>query len=463
MSHQGADAILEFLKSPQNKPLRDLIELAASEDPEALKYVEFIQEEIGKKFKSVDDSGGGALESTHLSIKLDAKDGQEGIRAVDPDMIYYFNEFGLLKNEKKDDNTLDYEQYEKIGQQLELYMFHILIHKYKFKAKVIGNSNIAKKKKMKLTDYQYKTLLFSPKFEQADTVVIIIPPIRGCISYKALAIDEGLSYGTLLPYIEKILSWNPKPVKKKKKGSDALKKGSDSLKKGKADKKKDKEQKEEVHDEKKASNEPVRRWGILIMDPQGKDTNSNKYSIIKIYDKWLSKRIPSVGLFGFHPHKAEPAHRRTGSDESIASTLSAAPGSGPKSKAEIKNLFFLGCLNNGELISHLMHRRGQSVANVTKGCLFLGADDPYDANDATKEIYSKCGVNYLNSTLPRETVIEGKKVNGDPYIIRRKSAGNPRYCVQSACPSIIKFLKDALIEKEMEDIDEEDEQKTEAD
>lgn len=197
---------------------------------------------------------------------------------------------------------------------------------------------------------------------------------------------------------------------------------------------------------------------------QGLDSNNNKYSIIKIYDKWLSKRIPSVGFGGFQiPKKPEAGHRRTGSDESVSTTLSSF-GSGPNIKVEIRNLFFIGGLHNAELISHLLHRRGQSVEQVTKGCIFLNADDPYDANDVTKSIYAKCGINYLNSTKPRDEVIEGKKVNGDPYIIKRVSSGNPRYCCQSAFTSIIKFIKDALIEKtsnndDNNDMNEEDEYK----
>jgi len=197
----------------------------------------------------------------------------------------------------------------------------------------------------------------------------------------------------------------------------------------------------------------------MILDPQGLDTNNNKYSIIKIFDKWLSKRIPSVGLFGgFHPRKSAETHKRTGSDESITSMISVI-GNGPRIKTEIKNLFFIGGLNNGELISHLLHRRGQSVENVIKGCIFLGSNDPYDANDVTKSIYSKCGINYLNSTLPRDTVIDGKKVNGDPYIIKRVSSGGQRYCCQSAYSSIINFIKQALIQQNIDDIQDEESKK----
>lgn len=277
-----------------------------------------------------------------------------------------------------------------------------------------------RKKRQKKNDFKYKTILFSPKFEQCDSIIVIIPPNRGCVTYNSLAIDEGLAYGTMLPYIEKILSWNPKVNKKG----------------GKKNKKKK---------DKPTTKQALRRWGIMILDPQGLDANNNKYSIIKIFDKWLSKRIPSVGLFGgFHPRKqSEPAHRRTNSDESITSTLSAV-GSGPRIKIDIKHLFFIGAGSNGQLISSLLHRRGQSVEKVMRGCIFLGSDDPYDANDTTKSIYTQCGINYLNSTLPQGQQIEGKKVNGDPYIIKRVSSGNTRYCCQSAFNPIIKLIQKAV-------------------
>eukprot|EP01084_Bolivina_argentea_P130599 230549_1 len=439
MTHQGAEDILDFLQNPKNKPLRDLIELAIHEDEGALTYVEFIQEEISKKFKSV-DSGGNALDAFHLSIKLDPTDGQDALRSIDSEKVYYFNEFGVLKNEQKEDNNLSFDQYAKVGEELTLFMFHILTKLYKFKAKVVGNQKIAKKKDKKQRDFKYKTVLFSPGFEQCDSIVVLIPPHRGSITYNSLAIDEGLAYGTMLPYIEQILTWNPKSKKKRKQSKP--KKPSDA-----AATETDKTNKKNHHHHKKAANAPPGRWGIMILDPQGLDANNNKYSIIKIYDKWLSKRIPSVGLFGgFHPGK--PTHQRTGSDESISSTLSATGGA--RAKAEIKRLYFVGGLGNGELISHLLHRRGQSVENVIKGCIFLGSDDPYDANDVTKGIYKKCGINYLNSTLPRGQVVEGKKMNGDPYIIQRVSAGNPRFCCQSAYSSIMEFIKKSCMESNVD-------------
>merc|ERR1712244_23712 len=143
-----AEGILTFLQNTKNKPLRDLIELAVNDDEEALNYVEFIQEEISKKFKSVDDSE-GALPSMHLSMTLDPKDGQDGIRSVDGSKVYFFNEYGILKNEEKVDNELSFDQYEKLGSELTYYMFHLLTTKYKFKAKVVGNLGVSKKKKKK--------------------------------------------------------------------------------------------------------------------------------------------------------------------------------------------------------------------------------------------------------------------------------------------------------------------------
>ena len=270
-----------------------------------------------------------------------------------------------------------------------------------------------------------KTLLFSPKFEQCDSVVVLIPPHRAGVTYNGLAIDEGLAYGTMLPYIEKILSWNPKLKKKK-------------MKKKKADPVED-----EMQDTEK---QPMRRWGVMILDPQGKDVNNNKYSIIKVYDKWLNKRVPSSGLGGFGFNPRHKGHARHNSNDSITSSISSV-GSDLRIKVEIKNLFFIGALGNAELISHLLHRRAQSVENVVKGCIFLGADDPYDANDVTQASYARCGVNFLNSKLPRDTAIEGSKMNGDPYIIRRVSSGGTRYCCQAAYKSVIKFMQQAVAER----------------
>jgi len=431
------DAVISFLNDGRNKPLRDLIELAVNEDDEAVKYMNFIQEEIAKKFKNVDGSG-TALDPMHLSMSLDQGESQDAIRGLS-DCQYYFNEFGVLKNASKDTNELTFSDYERIGGEIPFYLFHVLTTQYKFKAKVVGNQGMKKKKKKGHPDFTYKTLLFSPKFEQCDSVVVMIPPHRGGVTYNGLAIDEGLAYGTMLPYIEQILSWNPKLKKKKKKAAEKSEKSD----------KKD-EEKKDSDTAGTAKKQPMRRWGILILDPQGKDVNNNKYSIIKVFDKWLNKRIPSSGLggFGFQP-RPKGHHKRKSSLDSITSSISSV-GSDLRIKVDIKNLFFVGALGNAELISHLFHRRGQSVQNVTKGCIFLGADDPYDANDVTQSIYARCGVNYLNSKLPRDTAIEGNKMNGDPYIIRRVSSGGTRYCCAAAYKSVIKFLKEAVEDKPKE-------------
>ena len=58
--------------------------------------MEFIQEEIAKKFKSSAGSGKYALDSFHLAHTLDQKEGQDSIRAVDPETQYYFNEFSPI-------------------------------------------------------------------------------------------------------------------------------------------------------------------------------------------------------------------------------------------------------------------------------------------------------------------------------------------------------------------------------
>jgi len=435
------DGLLSFLNDPKHKPLRDLIELAVDDDEDAVRYMEFLQEEIGKKFKSATGSGKYALDSVHLTKELDSKGGQDGIRAVDGDKKYYFNEFGVLKNEAADDNQLTYDQYNMIGQQLPHYLFHVLTKQYKFRAKVVGSHKSLKKakKQKKSHDFSFKTILFSPRFNECDSIVVLIPPKRATMTYTGLAIDEGLAYGTMLPYIEEILSWNRRPSKPSNVSNapngpiSAVSADSESI-------------------------DPApRRWGILVLDPQGRDANNNKYSIIKVYDKWLNKRIPHSGFHGIGFHiKQSPSHgtlRRSDSLDSVSTSLSL---SDLKVKTDIKNLFFIGALQNGALISNLLHRRGSSLQSVVRGCIFLGSDDPYDANDVTKAIYSRCGINYLNSKLPRGEVIEGTKVNGDPFIIKRVSSGNPRYCCQAAFKSAMGFIQKAVEEEATKELQDEE-------
>lgn len=115
---------------------------------------------------------------------------------------------------------------------------------------VVGNQKMSKKSKKgkKAINFQYKTILFSPRFQECDSIVVLIPPQRAAITYTGLAIDEGLAYGTMsvlcwctlihfvffflyficvfilwlhqsiitfirLPFIEEILSWNKQSVK----------------------------------------------------------------------------------------------------------------------------------------------------------------------------------------------------------------------------------------------------------
>ena len=73
---------------------------------------------------------------------------------------------------------------------------------YKFKAKVVGNQKMSKKakKQKKGTDFQFKTILFSPRFQECDSIVVLIPPHRATVTYTGLAIDEGLAYGLLIVF-----------------------------------------------------------------------------------------------------------------------------------------------------------------------------------------------------------------------------------------------------------------------
>merc|ERR1712113_510081 len=118
-----------------------------------------------------------------------------------------------------------------------------------FKPKQIGRAkNRVTKKKNNQTisiDYMYKTLLFSANFNKASTIFVILPPFRAGICYWDLCVDKGIAYSSMMPYIEHVMQ----------------------LKNGKC--------------------------GVLLYDPKGLDTNTNPYSIFKIYDRFLSKRIKS--------------------------------------------------------------------------------------------------------------------------------------------------------------------------
>mmetsp|Transcript_35516 Transcript_35516/g.43884 ORF Transcript_35516/g.43884 Transcript_35516/m.43884 type:complete len:265 (+) Transcript_35516:591-1385(+) len=243
----------------------------------------------------------------------------------------------------------------------------------------------------------------------------MIAPKRALISYPSLILEQGIAYGTMIPYIDDIMKLNT---------------------------------------------ETKHKWGVLVMDPQGKDANNNKYSIIKIFDKWLSKRIPTLGLFKSLGIVKKDTHantnnddskgnehakhkRRDSDDESIISSISTVTDGTPK-RCDIKNLFIIGASNNGQWISHLMHRRGVEMQNVIKGCIFIGADDPYDVSESTEIIYKKTARNWVNSGLQIDTKLEGKKLNGEDFIIQRVSAGNTKYCVTSAQKSVINFMKNQI-------------------
>merc|ERR1712228_659856 len=165
-------------------------------------------------------------------------------------------------------------------------------------------------------------------------------------------VDKGIAYGSMLPYIEHVLQLNNG------------------------------------------------QCGVLLYDPKGLDTNTNPFSIFKIYDKFLSKRIRSK---------------------------------------KIKKVVFIGALTEGNLISHLLDRRGNELKDVVTSCIFLGCDDPY-----MTKIYAKCASNYVNSTLEIGTNETGTKSNGDKYIIPRKSAGIASFCCIAAFPAVIKEIKESL-------------------
>eukprot|EP00484_Ammonia_sp_Unknown_P018289 CAMPEP_0197034732 /NCGR_PEP_ID=MMETSP1384-20130603/12737_1 /TAXON_ID=29189 /ORGANISM="Ammonia sp." /LENGTH=883 /DNA_ID=CAMNT_0042464687 /DNA_START=28 /DNA_END=2679 /DNA_ORIENTATION=+ len=260
--------------------------------------------------------------------------------------------------------TIDEYTYEQLKNAITVYLFDMLLKYYKFKPKQIGKlrvntagKNSKSKSKAIVLDYKYKTLLFSSNFNKADTIFVIIPPYRGGIAYWNLILDKGIVYGSLISYIEFGLT----------------------VKQGKC--------------------------GVLLLDPKGIDTNDTPYSIFKIYDKFLSKRI--------------------------------------KNK-KIKHVIFIGALNEGNLVSHLLDRRGKELKEVTRAAIFLCADDPYMTKPITAQIYQHCAVNYINSSLPLGEDETGAKPNGDKYIIPRKSAGIAYFGAISAYPAAAAKIKQAL-------------------
>merc|ERR1712228_333191 len=255
--------------------------------------------------------------------------------------------------------TINEAKFDDLKNAITIYLFDLLLKYYKFKPKQIGKTKTKKKKKNEIIsiDYLYKTLLFSANFNKADTIFVILPPFRGGVCYWNLCVDKGIAYGSMLPYIEHALQIN----------------------KGKC--------------------------GVLLYDPKGLDTNANPFSIFKIYDKFLSKRIRSK---------------------------------------KIKKVVFIGALTEGNLISHLLDRRGNELKDVVTLCIFLGCDDPYMTKVDTAEIYAKCASNYVNSTLEIGTNETGTKSNGDKYIIPRKSAGIASFCCIAAFPAVIREIKESL-------------------
>merc|ERR1712129_477294 len=145
-----------------------------------------------------------------------------------------------------------------------------------------------------------------------------------------------------------------------------------------------------------------KQCGIMLYDPKGADTNATPYSIFKIYDKFLSKRIRSK---------------------------------------KIKKIVFIGALTAGNLISHLLDRRGNELKDVVTSCIFLGCDDPYMTKIDTAQIYAKCASNFVNSQLEIGKQEAVMKANGDKFIIPRKSAGIAEFCCIAAFPAVTEEIK----------------------
>jgi len=108
--------------------------------------------------------------------------------------------------------SIDEYTLEQLKSAITIYLFDLLLKYYKFKPKQIGkpkdNKNKNKKNKQIVMDYKYKTLLFSSNFNKAETIFVILPPFRAGIVYWNLCIDQGIVYGTMLPYIEYIMKQN---------------------------------------------------------------------------------------------------------------------------------------------------------------------------------------------------------------------------------------------------------------
>ena len=70
----------------------------------------------------------------------------------------------------------------------------------------------------------------------------------------------------------------------------------------------------------------------------------------------------------------------------------------------------------------------------------------------------------LNPFVWTTVLSQGTKVNGDPFIIKRVSSGNPRYCCQAALKSMLEFIQKAVEEPQDEQAaDEEEEEKSQKD
>ena len=105
----------------------------------------------------------------------------------------------------------------------------------------------------------------------------------------------------------------------------------------------------------------------------------------------------------------------------------------------------IGALNEGNLISHLLDRRGNELKSVIKSCIFLGCDDPYMTKQITLDIYKKTAANFVNNITHKigKDILDTKP-NGDKYIIPRKSSGIAHFCCIGAYPAVIEYIKKSL-------------------
>mmetsp|Transcript_35516 Transcript_35516/g.43885 ORF Transcript_35516/g.43885 Transcript_35516/m.43885 type:complete len:163 (+) Transcript_35516:41-529(+) len=145
----GTDAIINFILDAKNKQIRDLIELAIEGNDRALNYIDFISNEIKKKFSEISDAN-SVLPICRLSVEIDPKKGQKELRQINKNLKFHFDKYGKLStvndetDAKNGDNnneneSVSYIEYiDKLQKCVLKYLFFILTSNYKFRSKNIG-------------------------------------------------------------------------------------------------------------------------------------------------------------------------------------------------------------------------------------------------------------------------------------------------------------------------------------